>query len=73
MAKYTEIGMKFTFAFQKYVNQPVMNAKIIYLKKTKKNHGEKADCSIWKVMEHKKITREKEKLKIWSPQYEREF
>ena len=34
---------------------------------------EKADLIIKKDMEHKEITREKENLKIGSPQYEREF
>ena len=34
---------------------------------------EKADLFIKKDMEHKGITREKENLKIGSPQYEREF
>ena len=34
---------------------------------------EKADLIIKKDMEHKEITREKENLKIGSPQYEKEF
>ena len=34
---------------------------------------EKADLTIKKDSEHKKITRQKENLKFWSPQYEREF
>ena len=33
----------------------------------------KADLIIKKDMERKEIQREKDNLKIWSPQYEREF
>ena len=67
--------MKQTITFMKYVIQPVMNAaQKIRLKMTKKyNIVEKADFILKKEMEHKKITREEENLKIGSPQYKREF
>ncbi len=45
------------------------------LEMTKKKYSsiEKEDLILKKDMEHKEITREKENLKIGSPQYEREF
>ena len=53
----------------KYVNQHVMNAvQEMKLGMTKKySIVEKADLIL------KKIPREKENLKVWSPQHEREF
>ena len=57
------------------MNQPVMNAaQKMRLKMTKKySIVEKADLIVKKDVEHNKITRQKENLKIGSPQYEREF
>ena len=53
----------------KYVNQPDMKAaQKMRLKMTKMTVLLRK-----KDMEHKEITREKENLKIGSPQYEREF
>ena len=58
----------------KYMNHPVMNAvQKVRLKMTKNSVVEKADIILKKDMEHKEITKEKESLKIGSPQYEREF
>ena len=49
-------------------------AQMMRLKMTKKfSIVEKADLILKKDIEHKEITREKENLKIVSPQYEREL
>ena len=51
--------MKLTITYMKYVNQDSV--------------VQKADLIIKMDMKHKKITREKENLKIWSQNYERGF
>ena len=70
VAKHSEIEMKYTITFMKCANQPVMNAaQKMRLKMTTTTKN----SIVEKDMEHKEITREKENMKIGSPQYARGF